>query len=95
MLLCKQDNRSAEMYVTVARSQVVCVATTTVCYTAMCEDAQCHLMAARISCEYMAADLTYFRLPSVAMPPSFVNLIANFVQSWTWSLLPFNARPVS
>ena len=97
MLPCEQVNISAETFMPlVQNTSHVCS-----CYNAML---QCYVsegrpqwqkMAAGIGCEYKAAHLTYFRLPSIAKPPSFVNLIANFVQSWTWSLFPFSARPVS
>lgn len=77
------------------QEQVIRVAVSMQYYYAVSLSIPWHSMAARISCAYMAAHLTYFRLPSIAMPPSLVNLIANFVQSWAWSRFPFSARPVS
>ena len=82
MLLCKQDNVSADMYIIIATIQDTCLAVTMLCYSAMSlKKSKIALTAAQISCAYMATHLTYFRLPSIAIPPSFVNLIANFVQS--------------
>lgn len=84
MLPCWHVNRSAKMYRSVARTPINHIG------------GKQELLAARsggkgVTCK---AHLTYFRLPSIAMPPSLVNLIANFVHSWTWSLFPFSARPV-